>query len=389
MSTGAPATGSGASSGRSATWTAYSYLAVWGYVVYGLGNVVPYLRTDLALTDFQAGLHVSALAVGVLVAGVSADQAARWVGSRWLLDLAVACVVVALGLIVTAPNLPVSLSGALLIGLGGGLLGTDINVRLIRSTGVETRRAMGQANAVSMVTAAAAPVAIGLAVAALHAWRLALLVPMAAFVALTVLRPRASETRTSSRPHGFRLPAVYWFAWLLLVLGASIEFSFVFWGSTIVAERTGLSSAEATLLASLFVAGMFTGRAAVGRGFAAGRASRGMLAVGLAVVVVGAALVWASTTPVLSGIGLFAGGLGLAPVWPVGLTVALQSAPAAPLSAAARATLASGIAVLLAPSSLGLASDVIGVVGAWSIVLFLGIAALVVLAVTPRPAAAT
>jgi predicted MFS family arabinose efflux permease len=380
-----PAVGRSAGPGLRATWTAYGYLAVWGYVLYGLGNATPYLRADLALTDFQAGLHASALAVGVLLAGVGADRVARWVGSHWLLDLAIACLVLAIGLVVLAPNLPVSLSGALLIGFGGGLLGTDINVRLIRSDGVETRRVMGQANALSMVTAAAAPVAIGLAVSGLHAWRLALLLPVAAFLALTVLRPRASKDRSSVRPPSMRLPAAYWFAWLLLVLGVSIEFSFVFWGSTIVANRTGLSSADATLLASLFVAGMFTGRAAVGRGLGAGRASRGILAAGLVVVLVGAGLMWVSTLPLLSGIGLFVGGLGLSPVWPVGLTVALQSAPGATLSAAARSTLAAGTAVLVAPSALGLASDFVGVAGAWPIILLLACAALVVLAVSPRP----
>jgi predicted MFS family arabinose efflux permease len=374
--------------GIRATWTTYAYLSVWGYVLYGLGNATPYLRTDLGLTDFQAGLHASALAVGVLVAGVGADQVARWVGTRWLLDVAVACLILALGLVVLAPNLPVSLSGALLIGFGGGLLGTDVNIRLMRPNGVETRRVMGQANALSMVTAAAAPVAIGLAVAWVHAWRLALLVPVAAFLALTVIRPRASEARSSVRPPRMRLPAAYWFAWILLVLGVSVEFSFVFWGSTIVANRTGLSSADATLLASLFVAGMFVGRAAIGRGFGAGRAPRAILATGLTVVLVGASLVWVSTVPILSGVGLFVGGLGLAPLWPVGLTVALQSAPKAPISAAARATLASGTAVLLAPSTLGMASDLVGVRGAWPIILVLALAALVVLAVTPRPASA-
>ena len=383
-SAGSPAAGPGIH----ATWTTYSYLAVWGYVLYGIGNATPYLRTDLGLTDFQAGLHASALAVGVLMAGVGADQVARWVGPRWLLDLAVGCLVVALGLVVLAPNLLVSLSGAMLIGLGGGLLGTDINVRLIGRDGTETRKAMGQANALSMVTAAAAPVAIGLAVAGLHAWRLALLVPVVALVALTVLRPRAAEARSSARPPRMRLPRAYWFAWLVLVFGVSIEFSFVFWGSTIVGKRTGLASADATLLASLFVAGMFVGRAAVGRGLGAGRASRGLLGVGLVVVLFGAGLVWVSTVPILSGVGLFVGGLGLSPLWPVGLTMALQTAPQAPLSAAARATLASGTAVLLAPSTLGLASDAFGVVGAWPIILALGVAALVVLAITPRAAPA-
>jgi fucose permease len=229
---------------------------------------------------------------------------------------------------------------------------------------------------------------IGLAVTGLHAWKVALLLPLAAFIALTLLRPRAAEARSSVRPPRTRLPAAYWFAWALLVLCVSIEFSFVFWGSTIVGKRTGVSTADATLLASLFVVGMFAGRAAIGRGLGAGRASRGILAAGLCIVLVGSSVVWVSTVPILSGLGLFLGGLGTAPCWPVGLTAALQSAPKAPVSAAARSTLASGVAVLLAPSTLGLASDAVGVVGAWPIILALAVAALGVLAVTPRPAPA-
>jgi hypothetical protein len=45
---------------------------------------------------------------------------------------------------------------------------------------------------------------------------------------------------------------------------------------------------------------------------------------------------------------------------------------------------ASGFATLLAPSALGLAADIVGVAGAWPIVMCLAAAALLVLAVTPR-----
>ena len=59
-------------------WIPFSYLAVWAYLLYVLGIATPYLRADLHLTDFEAGLHASALAVGVLTAGVSAD----WPGGQ-------------------------------------------------------------------------------------------------------------------------------------------------------------------------------------------------------------------------------------------------------------------------------------------------------------------
>ena len=384
---GTPHTGGVATAappGRRATWIPFSYLATWAFILYGIGIATPYLRTDLRLSSFEAGLHASALAIGTLTAGVSADRLARRVGSFWLPDLAVAIIGTGIALVALAPGLPVSLVGAMLIGLGGGTLGTDVNVRLSRAGGAEARRLFGQANALAMIMAFAAPIAIGRAASELHAWRLALAVPIIGFVALSILRPRESSERNLARAPRENLPRRYWFAWLLITLVVSIEFSFVYWGSTIITRRTGISSADATLLASLFVAGMFIGRAAVGRGLGGGRAPRVLLATGLVVAMAGATLVWVSTVPVLSGLGLLIGGLGTAALYPVGLTVALQIAPKAQFEAAARATLASGFAVLLAPSVLGLVADAVGVISAWPIVLGLAASALVVLAITPR-----
>jgi len=236
-----------------------------------------------------------------------------------------------------------------------------------------------------MVTAAAAPVAIGLAAFVLHAWRIALLAAIVGLLALTLLRPRASGSWTSARMPRSSLPARYWMIWLFLILAVSIEFSFVFWGSTMVARRAGVSSADATLLASLFVAGMFAGRAAIGRGLGAQRGPRGLLAGGLGVVMLGAGLIWVAALPVLAGLGLFLGGLGTAGLWPIGISVALQSAPRAQFEASARATLASGFAVLIAPSALGLLADEVGVVSAWPVVMLAAAAGLLVVAVTPPP----
>jgi MFS family permease len=365
-------------------WISIAYLAVWGYLLYGIGSATPYLRADLHLTDFEAGLHASALAVGVLAAGFSADAIGRVIRPGGLFDLAVASFVAGIVLVALAPFLAVSLLGAFLLGLGGGTLGTQVNLHLVRSGGGDSRRLMGQANAISMLTAACAPLVIGLAVSGLHAWRAALLLPIVAFLILTALRPRDSSRSRPVRPPRATLPSAYWFAWLLLVLGVSIEFSFVVWGSTIVGRRTGVSDADATLLASLFVAGMFAGRAAIGRGFGGRRSPRLVLSAGLAMAMLGAALVWISTTPAVSALGLFLGGLGTSALWPVGLTVAFASSPGAQLEASARATLASGVAVLVAPSALGLASDVVGVMSAWLIIIALGAVALAVLAVTPR-----
>ncbi|HEX7592318.1 MAG TPA: hypothetical protein VF375_10240, partial [Candidatus Limnocylindrales bacterium] len=286
-----------------------------------------------------------------------------------------------------APGLSVSLAGALLLGFGGGALGTHVNVALGSSGEARSRKLLGQANALAMVAAAAAPLAIGVA-ASFHFWRIALLLPIVGFVALAAFRPREEEAPAPIRGPKTALPGSYWFVWIFLIVAVSIEFSFVFWGSTVVGRTTGISSADATLLASLFVVGMFTGRAAIGNGIGAGRGIRGLMALGLAIILVGTGLIWVSTSVIVSGLGLFLGGLGTSGLWPLGITIAMQGAPKAQMQAAARAALASGLAALVAPSGLGLLSDEVGVVSAWPVILILAAAGLVILAVTPASAPA-
>lgn len=366
----------------SATWTDFSYLAIWGYLLYAVGTATPYIRADLGLTGFEAGLHASALAVGVLVAGLTADSVAQKIGANRLLDISVVDLVIAVVMLAAAPALPISLAAALLLGLGGASLGTRINVSLGSGKG-DSRKLMAQANAWSMVTAAAAPLAIGLAAAQLHAWRIGMLLPILGFVFLAAFATRQADVPAAARGPKVGLPASYWFVWSFMAIGVAIEFSFVYWGSTVVGRKTGISSADATLLASLFMVGMFAGRAAIGSGLGAGRGIRHLMAGGLGVILVGAGLIWVSSNQLVSALGLLLGGLGTAGMWPLGVTMALQGAPKAPLQAAARATLASGVAVLFAPSALGLIGDSIGVVSAWSAIMVLAATGLVLLAIAP------
>ena len=365
-------------------WTTFTYLAVWSYLLYGLGNATPYLRYDLHLTAFEAGLHASALAVGVLVAGATADILGRRAGRSRLFDLSAAYFGASVVLIVIAQTVVFTLCAAFLMGLGGGTVSTQANVQLSEFGHLRSRILISQANAFSMIAAAAAPIAIGLAASGLHAWRLAMVMPVVVLIALTVLRRREGGPSAAAHVSRGRLPRSYWVVWLVIVIGVAIEFSFVYWGSTIVALRTGVSTAEGTLLASLFVVGMFAGRTVVGGGVGSSRSSLALLATGLGVVVAGASLTWVSTVPVLSGLGLFMGGCGVASLWPIGITAALQAAGVARLEGAARATFGAGLAILFAPAALGIAGDAFGVVAAWPIIIGMATCGLAVAAVAHR-----
>ena len=201
----------------SATWTDFSYLAIWGYLLYAVGTATPYIRADLGLTGFEAGLHASALAVGVLVAGLTADSVAQKIGANRLLDISVVDLVIAVVMLAAAPALPISLAAALLLGLGGASLGTRINVSLGSGKG-DSRKLMAQANAWSMVTAAAAPLAIGLAAAQLHAWRIGMLLPILGFVFLAAFATRQADVPAAARGPKVGLPASYWFVWSFMAI---------------------------------------------------------------------------------------------------------------------------------------------------------------------------
>ena len=61
-------------------WPSYAAIAAVGYVVYGVGAVSPYLRTQLGLTDAEVGLHSSAMAIGLVLSGFLAAALDRRLG---------------------------------------------------------------------------------------------------------------------------------------------------------------------------------------------------------------------------------------------------------------------------------------------------------------------
>ncbi len=364
----------------------YAYLAVFAYLLYGLGYITPYLRADLHLSDFTAGLHATALAVGTLGPGFTADALTRRLGSRRVVVLAVALCGLATLLIVLAPVLPVSLLGAACLGYSGGTLGTYVNVTLGGSGDAFGRKLLARANAWAMASSAVAPVVIAAAASVAHNWRLAIVLAVVGLVAVLLVSPKEGHAAAAGHATG-RIPRRFWPAWLFIALAVAVEFSFVFWSSTLVAHRTGVSTDTATFLASLFVAGMLAGRVALGFGEVAARPPRLLIAAGIAIAAAGAAVAWVSTEPALSAVGVFLGGFGTGGLYPVGVAVALRAADGAQISASARLTLASGLAIFAAPSLLGLASDAVGVTAGWSLVFAFALAAFVLGLVTTQPEA--
>jgi hypothetical protein len=183
-----------------------------------------------------------------------------------------------------------------------------------------------------------------------------------------------------------RLPSGYWLAWSFIVAAVAVEFSIVFWGATLIQRRTGVGTATATLLGGLFLGGMFTGRLGQSLGLGTAGSLRRPAAAGVLLAIAGASLAWVSSIAPVSAAGLFVAGLGVAGLYPLGVAAALATAPGQPSFAGTRLTLASGLAILMAPLALGAVADALGVVVGWGLVVGLGIVALVLVLGLPGSA---
>lgn len=365
--------------------TAYLLMAAQGFLVYAVGFITPYLERDLGAPPWLAAMPMTAMAVGLLAGGAIAPWLNARLGPRvGIRAWAAAMAVSALLLVAAVSMLPV-LAGALLFGVSIG--GTLVHVNSALGLGPLGAVRLVRANMYSTMGGLVAPLAMSAAARSVG-WSLGSLLPVPFLVALAATLPgsparddRVDAGRSGSTP----LPREYWLSWTFLALSIAAEFSFVAWGSLVVATRVGLPPADATALASLYVVGMVAGRGllAVNGRLAARRLP--VLRGGTAVVAVGALIVAIATGPATAGAGLLLGGIGLAPAYPLGASLALAHAPRVPVAASARLTAASGVAIASAPLALGIAAGGLGVGTAWLLVVAVLGLALLLTFVIPAP----
>ena len=347
---------------------AYLDQAVIGYLVYGVGAVTAFLAVALSLSDAQAGLHSSALASGMVVAGLISDRLDRLAGTRKVHFAGLALLTVASLSLVWAPAFAVTLAGAALTGFGVGLVLAHINQTLSAGGGSLARVRIARSTLVAMIASLTVPLFIGLGVSSGLGWRV-VVVPALVLVGLAfmVTRDRGERAVPSTSARG-RLPAAYWPAWLLAALFIAIEFAIVFWASTLVARQTAVSLADATLVIAAFIAGVVVGRIGLSFHAVSERDPIVLLRVGIILALAGSLMPWASTSFELSLAGFLIGGLGLAFLFPIGAALALATAPLQSHLASGRLVLATGLAILAAPLILGVVADLTGVLVAWLLI---------------------
>ena len=135
-----------------------------------------------------------------------------------------------------------------------------------------------------------------------------------------------------------------------------IEFCCTAWAADLLRQRTTLSASSSSASVSIFVGGLFVGRAMAGR-FARRQRSEPILMGALAVLIGGWALLWLSHAPLpaLAGLGLI--GIGVSVQYPLTAGLAYATATHAGDRVSGALSLFVGTAAGVAPFVIGAVAD--------------------------------
>lgn len=366
------------------TRAAYLMLGMWAFLLYALGPALPELREQLGVSRAAVSLHTTAVACGAIAIGILGERIVRLLGRRRAFWSAAAGV--ALGAVVLAGGgrLAITLPGAFVFGVSGALQVSLIQSTLADRHGTFAAAAQLESNALAAALGASAPFVVAVAIVAGGDWRSVFFaaalvaIPAVALVYRGVVFPQAptlhhEESRT--------LPRRYWLPWTALLVFVAVEFCIAFWATDYLETERGFRESTAAASASLLLVGMTVGRF-VGGWIARRARAEPILFAALATAAFGFALFWLVDAPAAALIGLAVSGLGIALLYPLTLTVAIESAEGRTDAATARAAFAAGIAIAVAPFMLGAIADAVGLVGAFVVVPALMVGGLAALLLT-------
>ena len=356
-------------------------LAYFSFMQSSLGPLTPFLRAELNLNYSETALHLSAFALGMIIAGLGAERvAARW-GRRavfWVgaLGLGAGGVLLTLG-----HQVALTVSSAFVMGFLGAYLLVMIPACLADHHGSNRAIALTESNVAASISATVAPLMVGIGEAIGLTWRFGLLVGAGVCLLLAFIfrhTPIPAGGQPSQTQASHPLPRRFWAYWLVVVLGASLEWCMVFWGADFLQNSVGLEKITASTLMSIFFVAMVIGRIIGSRLTRTFESSR-LLIFAVAVVGIGFPLFWLGRTPLLNIIGLFVAGLGIANLYPLTLSVATSIDPEQANLASARVLLAGGLAILVAPQVLASFADRVGIFGAFGVAGGLLVAAAIII----------
>lgn len=374
------------------TWLAYFALAFYGYFLNVLGPITPFLKDELQLTYTISSFHFTAFAIGILLVGVGGHAVIQRLGREWSLWLGLFGMSMSVLLLLLGKSPAITIGAAFLMGLVGSLILAVVPAALSDQHGELRTVALSEANVIASLLATFAPLMVGWFARSFDSWRFPLWImaflPLLLFIGFGK-NPALPTTSNKEEPipSEGRLPTLFWLYWVALVLAVSVEFCMVFWSADYLEQVLGLIKADAAQAVSLFLAAMIVGR--MGGSWLVQRFStRGVVTVSIVIAGIGFLLFWQAKNHMVGFVGLFLTGLGVASLYPLILSLAIGAANGKTVEAGARATLASGTAILALPLALGRLADAVGIRSAYILVVILLISVFLITLIARRVSSA-
>lgn len=371
------------------TWLAYLSLALYGYFLNVLGPITPFLKDELRLTYTVSSFHFTAFAIGILLVGVGGHLVIRRIGSRYSLWLGLFGMSLSALLLLAGRHPVVTIGASFLMGLVGSLILAIVPAALADQHGEMKAVALSEANVIASLFSTFAPLLVGWSAHSIGEWRwaLGLMAGIPLLMFLTIGRDSSSAAASTSTKELVQseqpLPPLFWLYWVGIVLGVSVEFCMVFWSADYIEQVLRLTKADAAQAVSLFLMAMIIGRL-LGSRLVQWFSTRAVVTVSIVVAGIGFLLFWRTENVLAALSGLFLTGLGVANLYPLTLSLAINASNGNTVQAGARATLASGTAILALPLALGGLADAVGIRLAYTVVLILLIGISLILRMTGR-----
>jgi fucose permease len=344
---------------NAAIWYCYLLLGLFTFILAIQGIVLPFLKARLHLSYGIASLHSSAIAAGMILVGLLGDRVTRRIGRGVGLLLGTLAVVLGCVVVAFAPSVWFSLGGSLLMGLGA--LNPTIVFAVLAGVPSKYRdSSYTESNALSYVFAIVAPLSMSVCLwLSIPWWSPLMLAAVAGILIAFAYRGIEIPYLATNTTTQVSLPPAFWAYWCCISVVVAIEFCVVLWAPTFLAVSAGLSPGTAAVASAAFSLAMLGGRAA-GGGLVRVYPVRGLFVVALVVTLAGFAIYWGAADPRIVVPGLFVVGLGVALLYPLGLSLAMDAAGEHSDTASARAIVAGGLAMLLMPTALGRLADAVG-----------------------------
>jgi fucose permease len=286
---------------------------------------------------------------------------------------------------------PLTIGASFGMGLIGSLILIIVPSALSDQHGESRAVALTEANVIASVLSTAAPLMVGWTAPLPGGWRLALgIAALAPFLMVLgfgrAKPPQAASPQVESASVRTALPALFWVYWVTIVLAVSVEFCMVSWSADYIEKSLHLPRVNAAQAVSLFLAAMIVGRMAASR-LVQRFSVRSVVIASILVASLGFGMFWLTGAALPGLVGLFVTGLGVAGLYPLLLSLALGVAENNTTQASARATLASGTAILVLPLALGRLADLAGIQSAYGIVGLLLVSVFLIVLLAGRRAA--